>query len=207
MQQSVIRKILQDKNGFIWIATEDGLQRFDGYSFKVYRKKLNINSLNWNHIYCMQEDEKTGLLWLGTAFNGINILNPATDSIVHISETIKEGGLIDRNITCISILPKQVIAGNKKGVSIINNGTYKVEKNIATKSEVRNIYYDSLSSQTLIFCKDGETLLLDKMFTTIRSYSSEDFFRLKQTDIWEVSRTKNGLFWFCTKQGLYTADL
>ena len=206
LQQSVIRKILQDKNGYIWIATEDGLQRFDAYSFKVYRKKQNINSLSWNHIYCMQQDEKTGLLWLGTSFNGINILNPATDSIVHLSETSKDEGLIDGNITCISILHEHVIAGTKKGVSIINKGTYKVENNIATKSEVRSIYYDSLSGKTLIFCKDGETLLLDKMFTTIRNYSSEDFFQTKLTDVWEVSRTTNGLFWFCTKQGLYTAE-
>ena len=41
LSQSTINKIIQDKKGFLWFATADGLNRYDGYSFRVYRNDPN----------------------------------------------------------------------------------------------------------------------------------------------------------------------
>lgn len=57
---------LQDKMGFMWFGTKDGLNRFDGYSFKTYRKTTGkLGSIGNNYIHTLFEDKK-GILWVGT---------------------------------------------------------------------------------------------------------------------------------------------
>lgn len=57
---------LQDKRGFMWFGTKDGLNRFDGYSFKTFRKNVNdSNSIGNNFIQSLYED-KQGRLYVGT---------------------------------------------------------------------------------------------------------------------------------------------
>ncbi|MCZ7615096.1 MAG: hypothetical protein M5T52_16535 [Ignavibacteriaceae bacterium] len=65
LSQNMIKDILQDSKGFIWIATWDGLNRFDGYNFKVYKHiDGDSTSLRINKISCLSED-KEGRLWIG----------------------------------------------------------------------------------------------------------------------------------------------
>ncbi len=71
LSQSQINCLLQDKKGFIWVGTQDGLNKYDGYGFKVYRHNpLDSTSISSNNIQALQED-KDGNLWLGTR-SGLN---------------------------------------------------------------------------------------------------------------------------------------
>ena len=71
--------ISQDKEGFIWIGTGDGLNRFDGYTFKVYRKNPQDSmSLRSNIISCLLTDSK-GTLWIGTYSGGLSRYNKGND--------------------------------------------------------------------------------------------------------------------------------
>ena len=64
---------------YMWIATEDGLNRFDGHRFKVYKSgKATNNSLKNNNIETLFLDSK-GLLWIGFKTGGVDIYNPRTD--------------------------------------------------------------------------------------------------------------------------------
>ncbi len=66
LSQSSVNTFFQDENGFIWLGTEDGLNRFDGYEFKIFETKhSDPTSLHNNNVRVIQEDPKRGL-WLGT---------------------------------------------------------------------------------------------------------------------------------------------
>jgi len=72
LSQSSVRCILQDSKGFMWFGTEDGLNRYDGYNFKVFRKDpQNANSLSDNSVRFIYED-RSDVLWIGTKGGGLN---------------------------------------------------------------------------------------------------------------------------------------
>jgi ligand-binding sensor domain-containing protein/signal transduction histidine kinase len=79
LSTNTINWVLQDKQGFIWIGTADGLNRFDGVNFKVFRHEPNNpNSLSHSNIVSLHEDEK-GNIWVGTR-QGLNRFDPESQS-------------------------------------------------------------------------------------------------------------------------------
>ncbi|HKZ36610.1 MAG TPA: two-component regulator propeller domain-containing protein [Chryseolinea sp.] len=66
-----VRTILQDYQGFFWIGTEDGLQRYDGYSLIEYHHDPEVpSSISSNFIFCLYEDSKKNL-WIGNLDGGL----------------------------------------------------------------------------------------------------------------------------------------
>ncbi|MEM9546172.1 MAG: two-component regulator propeller domain-containing protein [Bacteroidota bacterium] len=82
LTQETITDILQDKKGFIWIATWSGLKRFDGYSVKEYSQGINDqNGLFGNKIKCLFEDSKNRL-WVGTNYTGFYLYDRSLDRFI-----------------------------------------------------------------------------------------------------------------------------
>jgi len=79
--------ITQDKKGFIWVSTYYGLNRFDGYEFKIYTQQSH--GLKLNSISATQEDEK-GNIWIfeseGAICRNIDILDPTTQKVMTFEE-------------------------------------------------------------------------------------------------------------------------
>ncbi|MGB5287389.1 MAG: two-component regulator propeller domain-containing protein, partial [Ignavibacteriaceae bacterium] len=88
--------LLQDKTGFLWFGTEDGLNRFDGYEFKVYRNNpQDSNSISSNNIWSLFEDDE-GFLWIGTKSGELNRYDVKKDIFEHWeikSENIPENSV------------------------------------------------------------------------------------------------------------------
>jgi signal transduction histidine kinase/ligand-binding sensor domain-containing protein len=67
LPQPSVNSILRDSRGFVWVATEDGLCRFDGTEFRTFRHEPDDStSLSHNVVHFIQEEELTGNLWIGT---------------------------------------------------------------------------------------------------------------------------------------------
>lgn len=81
LSQVTARALLQDEQGFVWIGTQDGLNRFDGYSFRTYyRDRQDPHALGDSHITALARGEH-GALWVGTMAGGLSRLDPATEDI------------------------------------------------------------------------------------------------------------------------------
>src|SRR5690348_18455121 len=64
--------ILQDRKGFIWVGTRDGLNRYNGYTFDIFRNDpRDRNTISSNFIWCLAEDRE-GNIWAGTVEGGLN---------------------------------------------------------------------------------------------------------------------------------------
>jgi ligand-binding sensor domain-containing protein/serine phosphatase RsbU (regulator of sigma subunit) len=83
LSQSVVSCILQDSKGFMWFGTQDGLNKYDGYSFKVYRPDPeNPKSISNNNIITLHEDH-LGAIWIGTNGGGLNKFDRETEQFIH----------------------------------------------------------------------------------------------------------------------------
>ncbi|MCM4157060.1 hybrid sensor histidine kinase/response regulator [Gramella sp. AN32] len=83
LSSSTCTEIFQDSDGFLWFGTIDGLNKYNGYDFKIFRPELNNpNSLSNNRISSIVEDN-SGNLWIGTA-NGLNVFDKDTEGFKRI---------------------------------------------------------------------------------------------------------------------------
>src|SRR5678815_254030 len=72
LKGNFINALLQDSKGFIWIGTTDGLYRYDGYNFKVFKSiKKDTSTLAGNYVTKLAED-KEGNIWIGLRRDGVS---------------------------------------------------------------------------------------------------------------------------------------
>jgi ligand-binding sensor domain-containing protein len=97
-------KIVQDKFGFIWIATQEGVNRFDGQSFLTLKKDpINHSGLSENFITDIITDSE-GKLWITSALGGVDLLNPGNLTIERRLKSEKENksSLISNWTKCLA---------------------------------------------------------------------------------------------------------
>lgn len=201
--QSMISSIEQTENGFIWIGTETGLVRYDGYNFLRYTRENKDGSISNNHINVVYEDFERKL-WIGTN-NGVNFFNKKTNKFLQVDIPPIKGG---RNY--ISSMTEDynnnLWIGTFGGVKRLNKEKYILE-NISSNS---NSELFNSSRVLFLFCnkelgmlvgtaqglkrfnpETGEVLELPKELK-----NNEAFSRAK---IWKIVVDSNGDIWFGTE--------
>ncbi len=100
--QSRVSSITQDRYGFLWFGTDDGLYRYDGYNLKPYRREPgHANSLSDDTVRVVHRD-RAGILWVGTGFGGLDRLDPARNTFTHYRhDPANRGSLSDNAVNCI----------------------------------------------------------------------------------------------------------
>jgi ligand-binding sensor domain-containing protein len=118
LSNNKVNTITQDKTGFIWFGTEDGLSRFDGYNFKLYRHNpSDSNTLSNNSIWAILEDRQ-GNIWIGTKDGNVNIFNPISEKFDQITPQPK---LKDWNSITALYEDKMVTSGLEQEVPAYTN--------------------------------------------------------------------------------------
>ena len=85
LSQSTVYCILQDNQGYIWVGTQDGLNKYDGYSIDQYKHQIDNNqSLSNSYINALCKSDEGGF-WIGTQRGGLNYYNEQTKEFKHIS--------------------------------------------------------------------------------------------------------------------------
>jgi signal transduction histidine kinase/ligand-binding sensor domain-containing protein/DNA-binding response OmpR family regulator len=137
LSQSSVYKIIQDKQGFLWFATGDGLNRYDGHNFKIYRNDpSDPTTLSGSEIFTVAQDDE-GNLWVGTRNSGLNKIELATGKITRITKGPGGQDLSNSNIPSILNIGK-----GRMGVAVLGVGylVYDIRTNqvISAESEWKN---------------------------------------------------------------------
>jgi signal transduction histidine kinase/ligand-binding sensor domain-containing protein/DNA-binding response OmpR family regulator len=195
-----INCILKDKYGFLWFGTEDGLNKYDGYKFKVFRNKTGNNkTIPYNDISCLFED-KAGELWIGTAA-GVSKYNRNDDSFTFYGawaiNRFFEGS--DGTLWVSTFKGLKVI--DRKSREIIPPGFKNSQFSTIENLNTFCVYEDS--HKNLWVGTSKGLVLLDKKSGKIRKieYSS----KTSDADAWinTIVEDKKGFFWIGTNNGLY----
>jgi len=125
LSQGMVFDLLQDTEGFIWVATKNGLNRYDGYSFKVFANDpYNANSLSSNTIIKLFEDSK-GRIWAGTENAGLNIYDKKSGKFYRITHSNSNPASLSGNgIKSIMEMPdgRILVATDVAGLNIVETG-------------------------------------------------------------------------------------
>ncbi|BDD02036.1 hybrid sensor histidine kinase/response regulator transcription factor [Persicobacter psychrovividus] len=142
-----VKSIYQDSNGFMWFGTRDGLNRYDGYTFKTFQYAPNDTaSLSNNVISCLIED-KHKFLWIGTS-HGLNTLNLINGQIKRLDlfEDKREKAMI----TCLTIdSEKSIWVGTDHRGLIKLNAEGKVKQVFSSESPIAALLSNSIVCLTL----------------------------------------------------------
>ncbi|HEY6976760.1 MAG TPA: two-component regulator propeller domain-containing protein [Chitinophagaceae bacterium] len=124
---SLIADITQDTQGFLWLATSNGLYKYDGYQYTSYHNEpFNPNSLSNNNIYAVIAD-KAGYIWIATSSSGIDRLNPATGIFTHFRHDRNDPGSLinDGTLTVNQDSEGTIWIGTLGGLDRYDNRTNK----------------------------------------------------------------------------------
>jgi ligand-binding sensor domain-containing protein/serine phosphatase RsbU (regulator of sigma subunit) len=118
----MVNCVYQDSKGFMWFGTQDGLNRYDGYHFKIYKNEPNNNStLSYSEINSILEVNNQ--LLVGTP-NGLNFLNLTNDSVQRLSFNLKKYNSSENYVNVIRRMNDQeILLGTKNGLIVCDLDT------------------------------------------------------------------------------------
>jgi ligand-binding sensor domain-containing protein len=222
LSQSIVKCILQDREGFMYFGTEDGLNRYDGYTFTVMRNNpLDINSLSYNDINAMCLD-KEGNIWIGTFNSGLNKYNPFIKKIIRFTHDHNNINTISHdNITTICADSSGIIwVGTDNGLNKLtpkdtSKDEYSIERILHLPGDPNSLSHNTVyallldhSSNLWIGTKDGLNLLNKDQFNSkqsdFRNFKSEssNTNSISNSTVRVIYQDGNGLIWIGTDKGL-----
>lgn len=125
LSNNAVTNIYQDRKGFMWFGTYDGLNRYDGYGFKVFRNNLEDSSTLCNNSVYTIEGDNSGRIWVGTQ-KGVSILNPETDRFERLTFSTsieKRPVLVQDNIHIIKSAGAFILVGTQHSSLIVADST------------------------------------------------------------------------------------
>ncbi len=130
LSQNTVMNILQDHKGNIWLATWDGINKFDGYDFKTYKaSQENQISLTSNRVDMIREDDD-GYIWMLSYDNRAHRFDPGTETFEAVPAL---GAGSDVNITEIKVIPGGSVWLITENEGVIRAMTDSVTHDVATQ--------------------------------------------------------------------------
>jgi ligand-binding sensor domain-containing protein/signal transduction histidine kinase/DNA-binding response OmpR family regulator len=124
LSQSSVIAIHQDEMGQMWFGTRDGLNKYDGNRFTVFRNNpKDTTSISNNDILSIQKD-KSGNLWIGT-YNGLNCYNPVKNTFKQYFHANNDQSLCNNTVWDVKEIKNEMWIGTSSGLSIYNKKTKK----------------------------------------------------------------------------------
>jgi ligand-binding sensor domain-containing protein/signal transduction histidine kinase/DNA-binding response OmpR family regulator len=199
--------LMEDHDGFLWIGTREGLNKYDGYSFQIFKHNpYDTTSLSNNHInFIYQSSNKD--IWVGTS-NGLNRFNPATNSFTNYLAPPDLSGLSNNYVK--SITEKSdgtLLIGTSNGITVHNPST----------NEFEHLYIENpptYANNIIALQKDGKERIWAGTKGGLFKWENKQFKRIIVDaqieannglfEIRDIQQTNDSLLWIATElNGLY----
>lgn len=211
LPHATVLSVLQDRQGFMWFATANGLARYDGSTFTIYKHDINNpNSLSNNNTFSLIESSD-GLLWIGTDPGGLSILNPDTGNFQFYKNKENDPNSL-ANDSIWSLMEAQdgkMWIGTRGGVSVLDRKTNTFKNYVPNKDNPRalgdavvyRIYQDRqgtiwLGTRAGLHRYDPET----DDFTIFKN-DPKDPQSISHNNVWAMLEDRNGDFLVGTRGG------
>ncbi|NJN79160.1 MAG: GAF domain-containing protein [Anaerolineales bacterium] len=212
LSQSVVTTILQDRQGFLWIGTDDGLNRYDGYHFKIYKPDSNNpHSISDRSITSMVEDDH-GYLWIGTRQGGLNRYDPVSGKFTHyFNDKTNDQSIISNQIFDLAVDVDGLWVGTNNGLDFLNfetntfthyndsaNSLIKLGNNYITtllKDSKGLLWIGTVSGGINVYDKENDKV-------TVYQNNKNNATSLSHNRVLSFAEGQNGEIWVGTGNGL-----
>jgi Y_Y_Y domain/Histidine kinase-, DNA gyrase B-, and HSP90-like ATPase/Histidine kinase len=207
-----VRKVVQDNKGFLWIATQAGLDRFDGNNFITYKKSNPLkHGLAGIDIREVIEDSANNLLWVLPGENGVNVINTITGNVVK-TIAVHQQSPDDWNLSMV-MHRNSLYIGTSIGIKVYNIAKDRFEENLplpqmAEKKpdafEVRSIGVDKYNNLWTCFSGFGIVIYTADKKIIAQIPVNSLFDKLKGSSVWfnKLIFTANNDALLATSEGL-----
>ncbi|MDT8393360.1 MAG: two-component regulator propeller domain-containing protein [Bacteroidales bacterium] len=207
LSQNMVNTIIQDQRGFLWFGTWDGLNRYDGYDFRIFNKQSGMSNTTINTL--LEDDH--GYIWAGTQ-DGLHRLDPSNMSVKVIEHDPGKSNSLSNNTI-------NHICQDREGILWISTvqGLNKYDKNndaytrysfhFSNADSIRTNWINKviqdkegifwIASRFGLFKFDAATQLFTPFFFDHRDKSS-----ISSNDINEIYEDSRGRLWIGTQNGL-----
>jgi len=206
--------IFQDSIGFMWIGTHDGLNKFDGYKFTVYKRSTHGSGFLSDNIVRSINEDNEGVLWLGTNDGGLNRFDKKTGKFSNYiyNPSNPNASIMDFPINSIAIDRNDIVwffAGDL-GLVKFNAKTEKFFAYLNNPSDTESLLDNTVSA--IYINTRGEIIAGTNKGLSIYNSKTDNFNNfilelphissISINAIYEPSNNSNEVYWLATSEGL-----
>lgn len=210
LSSNTVNVILKDRYGLMWFGTEDGLNKFDGTNFTVYKyKSEDPTGIQANDIRALYED-KSGNLWVGTSGGSLSLYDRKKNSFTTFPANTAEGLSGDNVRAVCSDYTGKIWVATYNGLDLLDLKTKKISK-FKIQGDAKNVFpttvfnclYEDSKKRMWIGTSSG-IYLYEMRTNSFKHFIHVDSDPLSLSDnlVSSIVEDQSGDLWFGTKNGL-----
>jgi signal transduction histidine kinase/ligand-binding sensor domain-containing protein/DNA-binding response OmpR family regulator len=198
-----IHCVFQDSKGWIWLGTDYGAYRFDGYSFTSFDLNDELSIILSNALIRVIYEAPQGIIWIGTDFQGLF----KYDISKNVLEQFKDKGFTHNSVWAILADEKQNLwLGTEGGLNYFNTSTNQIEQTFTVTSNqqipgnwVRKLFFDH--QKNLWVGTNKGIAIFDTQGRITNSYLTDNRYIDRENEVWEIYQDNTGTIWIGTYLG------